>query len=118
MYQLWHDGPQSPTSGAYDVELEGTRWHLLMLYCWHKDVALEMDERKIGMTFCIGDMAAVRGWCPRIEMRQPNHQFRGDSYCYQIRELVESSDAGLDHWSQELSEKYGWRSVDALERDR
>jgi hypothetical protein len=115
MYQRWHNGPQSPTSGAYDVALEGKRWHLLMLYCWHKDVALETNERKIGMTFCISDMAAVRGWCPRIEMSQPNHQFRGDSYCYQVRELVERSNVSLDQWSKELSERYGWRSIIPLE---
>jgi hypothetical protein len=114
MFERWHDGPQSPTSGAYDVELDGNRWHLLMLCCWHKDVALEMGERTIGMTFCISDMAAVRGWCPRIEMRLPNHQFRGDPYCYQIRDLVEEANPRLDHWSKELSGKYGWRSMRRL----
>jgi len=117
MYHRWHEGPQSPTSGAYEVELEGNRWHLLMLYCWHKEVALEMDERKIGMTFCMSDMAAVRGWCPRIEMRMPNHQFRGQPYCYQIRDLVDEADPRLDQWSRELSEKYGWRSFEPLEGD-
>jgi len=117
MFHRWHDGPQSPTSGAYDVALDGNRWHLLMLYCWHRDVALEMNERKIGMTFCMSDMAAVRGWCPRIEMFQENHQFRGDCYCYQVRELVERSDPRLDTWSRELSERYGWRSIKPLEEE-
>jgi len=115
MFHRWHDGPQSLTSGAYDVRLEGNRWHLLMLYCKHKEVALEMNTRKIGMTFCMSDMAAVRGWCPKLVMCQPNHQFRGDSFCYQIRDLVEEADPSLDSWSKELSQQYGWRSIKKLE---
>jgi hypothetical protein len=116
MYARWHvTGAQSLTSGVYDVELEETRWHLLMLYCKQKEVALEMDSRKIGIGQCMGDCAAVRGWSSHLVMRFPNAQLRGDPYCYQIREIVEDADPSEDGWSREISEKYGWRSIKKLE---
>jgi hypothetical protein len=116
MFQRWHEGEQSLTSGVYDVELEEGRWHVLVLHCKQREVALELGARKIIISQCMSDLAAVRGWCPRVVMAFPNAQLRGDPYCYQIRELRdEACDPGLDHWSRELSEAYGWRSIRKLE---
>ena len=111
----WHCGGLSLTTGQMAVELKDDRWHLLHLYCKQKEVALEMDSRKIGISQCMGDMAAVRGWSPNIVMRFPNAQLRGNSYCYQIRDIVEDADPSEDEWSKEKSEKYGWRSIKKLE---
>jgi hypothetical protein len=120
MFNRWHCGGSSLTRGVMDVELEGDRWHLLHLYCKQKEVALEMDSRRIGIGQCLGDVAAVRGWSPNIVMHFETAQLRGDSYCYQIREIVENADPSEDEWSIEKSEKWGWRSVkkveDALEK--
>jgi hypothetical protein len=115
MYHRWHEGAQGLTGGVQDVTLEGTRWEILVPYCKHREVALEMGERKILISQCMSDMAAVRGWCPRVIMRFPNALLRGDPYCYQIRELVDQADPSLDHWTKELSEKCGWRSIARLE---
>jgi len=116
MFARWHlTGAQSLTSGVYDVELEDERWHLLMLYCKQKEVALEMDARKIIIGQCMGDCAAVRGWSPHLVMRFPNAQLRGNPYCYQIREIVADADPDEDHWSVEKSRRYGWRSIKELE---
>jgi len=114
MFRRWHDGAQGLTGGVYVVGMEEGRWDLIMLNCYHKDVALELDDiggREIGMGWCMSDMAATRGWCPRLVMRFPNMQLRGDPFCWQIRETVEDADPGLDRWSKELSERYGWRSI-------
>ena len=119
MCQMWHDGPnQGGTGIVYDVDLKGDRWDILAWRCYHQQAALELESiggRKIGLSWCMSDMAAVRGWCPKIVMRFPNMQLRGDSFCWQIRQVVEDADPRLDHWSRELSERYGWRSIKALE---
>jgi hypothetical protein len=118
MFDRWHTGSQGPTGGVYDVEIKDGRWDLIMLNCYHKDVALELDDlggRKIGISWCMSDLAAVRGWCSRLEMAFPNMQLRGDPFCWQIREIKEDADPALDHWSKELSEQYGWRSIRKLE---
>jgi hypothetical protein len=114
-YNRWHCGGTSLTRGVMDVELEGDRWHLLHLYCKQKEVALEMNSRRIGIGQCMGDCAAVRGWSPDIIMHFPTAQLRGDSYCYQVREIVEDADPIEDEWTKEKSEKYGWRSVKKVE---
>jgi hypothetical protein len=110
-----HDGPQSLTSGAVDLQREKGHWELLHQYCYHKEVALEMDERKIGISWCMADAAAVRGWSPRAVLDFANSQLRGDHYCYHIRRIVEDADPELDHWSRDKSEKIGWRSIKKLE---
>jgi len=113
----WHCSAPSMTRGVQDVELQGGHWELLHLYCKQKEVALEMDSRKIGIGQCMGDFASTRGWSPNIVMRFPNAQLRGDSYCYQIRDIVEDADPSEDEWSKEKSEKYGWRSIKKLEQE-
>ena len=115
MYDEWHSGGTSLTRGVMDVELEGDRWHLLHLYCKQKEVALEMGSRRIGISQCMGDCAAVRGWSPNIVMHFDTAQLRGDSYCYQVREIVENADPLEDEWTVEKSEKWGWRSVRRIE---
>lgn len=115
MYDVWHNDATSLTRGVMDVELEGDRWHLLHLYCKQMEVALEMDSRRIGISQCMGDCAAVRGWSPKLVMGFHTAQLRGDSYCYQIREIVEDADPSEDEWSVEKSEKWGWRSVRRIE---
>jgi hypothetical protein len=117
MFDRWHaQGPQSFTSGICDAVLEGDRWHVLQLYCKQKEVALELDAREIVISQCMGDCAAVRGWSPGLVMRFPNVQLRGDPYCYQIREVAAHDDPGDDQWSIEKSERWGWRSIQRLER--
>ena len=117
MINRWHvAGPQSLTSGVCDVVCEGDRWQVLQLYCKQKEVALEMDARKIIISQCMGDCAAVRGWSPNVVMRFPNAQLRGDPYCYQIREVVADADPGEDEWSIAKSEKWGWRSIRRIEK--
>ena len=116
MHAQWHlDGPQSLTSGVCDVEMDGGRWQVLQLYCKQKEVALEMDARKIIISQCMGDCAAVRGWSPRLVMRFPNAQLRGDPYCYQIREIATDADPSDHEWSVEKSESWGWRSIRVME---
>jgi len=114
-YCRWHCGAPSLTRGVMDVKMEGDCWELLHLYCKQKEVALEMDARKIIIGQCMGDFASTRGWSPRIVMQFPNAQLRGDSFCFQIREIVDEADPSEDEWSREKSEKYGWRSIKKLE---
>jgi hypothetical protein len=114
-YCRWHCGAPSLTRGVQDVKMEDDRWELLHLYCKQMEVALEMDARKIIIGQCMGDIASTRGWSPRITTQFPNAQLRGDSFCYQIREIVDEADPSEDEWSEDRSEKYGWRSIKKLE---
>ena len=92
---------------------EDNRWELVAVKCY-REVFRRINEPKIGLTRCITDLAAVTGWSPTVTMRQPRHMFRGDNFCYQIREIVE--DPTLQwQYSRETSEKVGWRSIKKLE---
>lgn len=115
MFDRFHDGLQSLTSSPMAASIEGNRWELINFYCYHKEVAMELDERKIGISWCMADAAATRGWCSKIVLRCPNSQLRGDPFCYHIREIVEHVDSQEDQWSKEKSEKMGWRSIKKLE---
>jgi hypothetical protein len=42
-------------------------------------------------------------------------QLRGDPFCRQIRRVTSEENQSLQHWTQELSERYGWRSIRKLE---
>lgn len=119
MYTLWHSSPTQGVTGiVMDVDFQDDRWEILAFRCYHQQVALELEAiggRKIGISWCMGDMAAPRGWCSKVVMRFPNMQLRGDPFCWQIRQVVENADSRLDCWSRELSEKCGWRSIKKLE---
>jgi hypothetical protein len=93
--------------------LEGKRWDLAAVKCY-REVFRRINEPKIGLTRCITDIAAVRGWWPYLIMRQPRHMLRGDNYCYQIREIVDDPSLQWDY-SKETSERVGWRSIKKLE---
>ena len=116
MARLWHEGEYRHFGeGLYDdPELEPSRWGLICKHCYH-ELFNEMGERKIGISWCMSDLAAVRGWSPRMVMEFPNVLLRGDGFCYQIRNIVEEADPALDYWSKEISEKCGWRSIKKLE---
>jgi len=111
----WHDDPLFFSRlCACDVRLlEGNRWELVAVKCY-REVFRRINEPRIGLTRCITDFAAVRGWSPTVIMRQPNHMLRGDNYCYQIREIVGDPSLQWDY-SRETSEKVGWRSIKKLE---
>jgi len=94
--------------------VEKKRWELVTYNCYH-DIFREMNECKIGISWCMSDLAAVRGWSPKMVMDFPHVLLRGSSYCHQIREIVENADPSLDHWSKEKSERFGWRSIQKLE---
>jgi hypothetical protein len=119
MYALWLNRPiQGVTGIVEDADFQENRWELLAFRCYHLQVAMELealDGRKIGISWCMGDMAATRGWCSKVVMLFPNMQLRGDPFCRQIRQVVEESDFRLDCWSRELSEQCGWRSIKKLE---
>jgi hypothetical protein len=110
----WHDDPVFARGCCGDVPvLESDHWELRVFRC-HKEVFLELGEPKIGMAWCMRDFATVRGWSPRVIMRQPKHLFRGDNCCHQIRMIVDDPSLQWDY-SKETSEKVGWRSVKKLE---
>lgn len=90
------------------------RWELVTYSCYH-DIFRKIGERKIGMSWCMSDLAAVRGWSPQVVMDFPHVLLRGASYCHQTRLLVDDADPALDQWSKEVSEKFGWRSIKKLE---
>ena len=111
----WHDNPVWTRGCTCAVPiLEDDRWDLVAVKCLH-EFFREIDERKIGISWCLADMAAVRGWSPKIVMEFPRMMLRGDDYCYQIRKIVDKADPALDRWSKEISEKNGWRSIKKLE---
>lgn len=112
----WHGDPLWARICCCDVELKNDRWELRAVKCF-REVFNEMKEQKIGISLCMTDFAAVRGWSPKVVMRQPKHLLKGDNYCYQIRYI---SDDPSEQWnySKELSEKVGWRSVDKLLTER
>ena len=119
MYDLWHTGSTQGVTGiVMDTDFRVDCWEILSFRCYHQQVALELDAlggRKIGISWCMGDIAATRGWCPKVAMRFPNMQLRGDPFCRQIRQVTEDDDPRLDRWSRELSEQCGWRSIKKLE---
>jgi len=117
MEQRWRHGPNSLSAYfgtiAHPVR-QPARWELVTYSCYH-DIFRELGERKLGMSWCMSDLAAVRGWSPRVVMDFPHVLLRGAGFCHQIRRIVAEADPALDHWSRELSEQVGWRSVRKLE---
>jgi len=111
----WHDDPTYFCRlVACDVPvLEDKHWELVAVKC-AREVFRQMGDPKVGLTRCITDFAAVRGWSPNVTMRQPRHMGRGDNYCYQIREIVDDPSLQWDY-CKETSEKVGWRSIKVLE---
>jgi len=110
----WHDGAVWARICCCDVPvLEPERWELTSVKCY-REVFREMNEPKIGISWCMTDFAAVRGWSPRIVMRQPHNMLRADNYCHQIRWIT---DDPTEQWeySKETSERVGWRSIQKLE---
>ncbi len=110
----WHDSPLWARICCCDVPvLEGNRWELVAVKCY-REVFLEMNEPKIGISWCMTDFAAVCGWSPKVVMRQPKNMLRGDNVCHQIRFITDDSGLQWDY-SRETSEKVGWRSIKKLE---
>lgn len=110
----WHDGALWARICCCDVPvLEDDRWELRSVKCY-REIFNKLGEPKIGISWCMTDFAAVRGWSPNMVMRQPKQLLRGDNYCHQIRYF---SDDPTEQWdySRELSERVGWRSVKKLE---
>ncbi|MCJ7624884.1 MAG: L-2-amino-thiazoline-4-carboxylic acid hydrolase, partial [Anaerolineaceae bacterium] len=116
MAEQWHNAPfQGLGAGTYDEPMmQENQWDLICLQCYHQ-VFVEMNERKIGISWCMSDLAAVRGWSSKMVMRFPNVLLRGAPYCHQIRKIVDEADPDEDIWTKEKSEKYGWRSIKELE---
>lgn len=113
----WRHGPNSLSAYfgtiAHPVR-DARRWELVTYSCYH-DIFRELGERKLGLSWCMSDLAAVRGWSSRVVMDFPHVLLRGAAFCHQIRRIVEEADPALDHWSRQLSEQYGWRSAQKLE---
>ena len=110
----WHDSALWARICCCDVPaLQPRHWELIAVKCY-REVFRELGEPKIGISWCMTDFAAVRGWSPNVIMRQPHNMLRGDAYCHQIREIVEDPSLQWDY-SRELSEKVGWRSIKTLE---
>jgi hypothetical protein len=117
MIAAWRHGPNSVAAymgTIVDTEVTLRHWELLTCSCYH-DVFREMGERKIGMSWCMSDLAAVAGWSPRVRMEFPHVLLRGSAYCLQVRDLVDEGRPGPVAWTRELSERYGWRSAARLE---
>lgn len=116
---LWHDRKFRHFGERLydDPELEQRRWGLICKHCKY-EIFNEVDERKIGISWCMSELAAARGWSPHMVMEFSNVLLRGDGFCYQIRIIVEEVDPALDHWSKEISEKYGWGIIKKLEEAR
>jgi len=117
-YDKWHTDCQGCTGSVYTVEITGSCWDIMVFNCFHQAVALELDAiggRKIGIGWCMGDIAAVRGWCNNTVMDFPVMALRGDSYCWQIRRIVDNPAGYQDKWTKEISKKCGWRSIKELE---
>jgi len=120
MEERWRHGPNALSAYFGTIEHpvkpadDPKRWELVTYSCYH-DIFRQIDERKIGISWCMSDLAAVRGWSPSVVMDFPHVLLRGASYCHQTRLLVVDADPTLDHWSREVSEKFGWRSIKKLE---
>ncbi len=114
-YHVQHDGAQSLTTGPQDVEFVDGRYELIHYFCYLKDVFFNLNERKIGISWCMGDAAAVRGLHPNAVLDFPTSQLRGDPFCYHVRQFKPNVDPTADEWSKEKSERMGWRSIKRLE---
>lgn len=113
----WHDDAFVARFCCCDVPvLEHDRWELKAVKCY-RELFNALGEQEIGMSWCLTDFAAVRGWSSRVVMRQPKHLLRGDNTCHQIRTILEkpTTDSG---YSEALSEEAGWRSVRRLRREQ
>ena len=118
MATSWHDEVyQGLGAGTYDFPvISENQWDLVCFQCYHQ-VFVEMGEQKIGISWCMSDLAAVRGWSDKVIMRFPNVMIRGAPYCHQIRKIVEEANPEEDCWTREKSELYGWRSIKKLEEN-
>lgn len=115
LYNFAHHGDQSLTISPQDVSFEGNRYELIHYHCHLKEVFLEEDARRIGISWCMADAAGVRGFHPNAMLDFRNSQIRGDSFCYHVREIVDSAAPDADEWTREKSEQMGWRSIKRLE---
>ena len=110
----WHDDALWARICCCDVSvLENDRWELKSFKCY-REIFNKIGEQKIGMSWCMTDFAAVRGWSPNLVMRHPLHLLRGDNHCHQIRYFTDDDSEQWDY-SRETSEKVGWRSVKLLD---
>ena len=115
-YQMQHQDAQSLTISPQDVSFAAGEYELVHFHCHLKEVFMEEDERKIGISWCMADAAAVRGFHSRAVLDFRNSQIRGDSFCYHIRSILdEEPPAEADRWTREKSEQIGWRSIKRLE---
>lgn len=110
----WHDGALWARICCCDVEQTDDRWELKSVKCY-RELFNEMNEPKIGISWCMTDFGAVAGWGPHIVMRQPKQLLRGDNQCHQIRYITDDPSEQWREYSKELSETVGWRSVKRLE---
>jgi len=117
VYHFAHDLDQSLTISPQDVSYEPGRYELIHYHCHLKEVFMEEDERRIGISWCMGDAAGVRGLHPRAMLDFRNSQIRGDSFCYHVRAILDEApdDPDADLWTREKSEQIGWRSIKRLE---
>jgi hypothetical protein len=116
-YEMQHEGVQSLTISPQDVSFDSSRYELIHYHCHLKEVFMELGERRIGLSWCMCDAAAVRGFHARAVLDFRNSQIRGDSFCYHVREIVDDppTDPDADKWTREKSEQIGWRSAKRLE---
>jgi hypothetical protein len=110
----WHDDPVASYICISDIPVQrDDYWELVAVKCY-QEVFREINEPKIGISWCLTDFAAVQGWSPNIVMRQPNNMLRGDLYCRQTREITEDTSRQWSY-SRQTSEKVGWRSIKVIE---
>lgn len=111
----WHEGALWARICCCDVEQTDARWELRAVKCY-RELFTDMGAPEIGMSWCMTDFAAVKGWGLNIVMRQPKQLLRGDNYCHQIRYITDDPNEQWSEYSRELSERVGWRSVRRLRK--
>jgi hypothetical protein len=112
----WHDSAVWARICCCDVEQTDDRWELRAVKCY-RELFNQMGEPEIGISWCMTDFAAVKGWGANLVMRQPKQLLRGDNYCHQIRYITDDPTEQWSEYSRELSEMVGWRSVRRLEEE-
>ena len=84
----WHEGALWARICCCDVEQTDDRWELRALKCY-REVFNQMGEPKIGISWCMTDFAAVKGWGCRIAMRQRQLQH--------VAPMIEEDGSGHRH---------------------
>jgi len=112
MHETWHGLSADWAYNCkcvYEAEPDNKRHNLYSLRCGFDFAFREIDEGKIGLTWCCWDMGFTPTAHPLYCQYMPRHMLKGDTVCWQIRRLADTPE---EQKRLNSIENTGWRAFD------